>query len=283
VKRAIDSGIDIFKILHCACINPILHYNLDVGRLRPGDPADFIVVNNLQEIKVLVTYINGQVVAAGGITRITRVKNDILNNFNAQEKKVTDFQIKAKQKTIRVIVAEDGQLITGEMICPAKIENGFAVSDIENDILKIAVVNRYAEASPAIAFVKNFALKRGAIASSVAHDSHNIIAVGTDDASIARAVNVIIQAKGGIVAVDGEDEMLIPLPVAGIMSAEDGYSIARDYKAIDAMAKRMGSTLGSPYMTLSFMALLVIPALKLSDKGLFEGNRFDFTDVFVSL
>jgi adenine deaminase len=280
VKRALNKGLDLFKVLKMACINPIDHYKLPVGRLRKGDPADFICINDLTEFNVLQTFIDGRQVADEGQTRILRVTPDIINHFNAVNHKPEDFALPALSSRIRVIEALDGQLITNELFCNAKVENGFAVADVGNDILKIVVVNRYQPAKPAVAFIKNFNLKSGAIASSVAHDSHNIICVGVDDVSISRAVNLIIESNGGVSAVTGISEWIIPLPVAGIMSADDGYSVAQQYKAIDAAAKAMGSTLKAPFMTLSFMALLVIPSLKLSDKGLFNGNQFIFTEPF---
>ena len=280
VKRALAKGIDLFNVLKAACINPIDHYGLKVGRLREGDFADFIVVNNPADFEVKQTYINGELVAEKGKTKIPSVHNEIINHFAANFINAEDLAVKLKGNRLRVIEALDGQLITHELFFEPKCEGDYAVADTGRDLLKMAVINRYAQALPSVAFIKNFRLQRGAIASSVGHDSHNILAVGVDDESIARAVNLIIKEKGGISAVDGLEEAIIPLPVAGIMSAVDGYEIARQYKALDAMAKRMGSTLGSPYMTLSFMGLLVIPNLKLSDKGLFDGNRFEFADVF---
>ncbi|MFC5271781.1 adenine deaminase [Adhaeribacter terreus] len=279
VKRALAKGIDIFKVLKAACINPVKHYKLEVGLLREGDPADFIVVNNLQDFEVRQTYINGNLVAENGKTNIEFAPSTLVNNFDTDLKKPEQFKMVASEgEKVRVIEAFDGQLITHQLFETAKIENGNAVSDVENDVLKITVVNRYQNAEPAVAFIKNIGLKSGAVASSVGHDSHNIVAVGCDDDSICRAVNLIIKAKGGICAVDGPAEKLLALPVAGIMSAEDGYEVAQQYSQIDAMAKAMGSTLASPFMTLSFMALLVIPALKLSDKGLFDGESFRFVD-----
>lgn len=280
VKRALAKGIDLFKILRAACINPIEHYSLEVGQLRTGDPADLIVVNNLEDFYVKQTWINGELVAEDGQTKIQRVENEVVNNFNTDYKIAEEFAIDAEGDTIRVIEALDGQLITNELQDKPKTEGGYTVSDTDRDILKIAVVNRYKNVPPAVAFIKNFGLRRGAIASSVGHDSHNIIVVGVDDHSMSKAVNMIIDAKGGVSAVDVEDHMILPLPVAGIMSDQDGYVVAERYKAIDRMAKDMGSKLESPYMTLSFMALLVIPSIKLSDKGLFDGNRFEFIDVF---
>lgn len=281
VKRAVARGIDLFKVLSVACINPIHHYQLPVGQLRMGDAADFIVINNLEDFDVMQTYIDGALVAENGVTHIRRVDCKAINHFETLLKKEADFQIKAMHPKIRVMVAKDGQLITDEEIHEAKSENGLVIADVSRDILKIVVVNRYNNTKPSIAYIRNFGLKKGAIASSVGHDSHNIIAVGVDDSSICRVVNKIILAKGGVAAVNGEIEQLIPLPVAGIMSDEDGYEVSKQYKAIDQMAKDMGSTLGSPFMTLSFMALLVIPSLKISDRGLFNADQFKFVNVGV--
>ncbi|ELR73506.1 Adenine deaminase [Fulvivirga imtechensis AK7] len=280
VKRALGKGIDLFKILQAACLNPIDHYKLEVGKLQTGDPADFIVIDNPENFRVKQTYINGERVAEGGKTHIKPAQNSIVNQFETDFKIAEEFALDADGKNIRIIEALDGQLITNELLDTPKVEGGYAVSDTERDILKIAVVNRYKNAVPAVAFIKNFGLREGAIASSVGHDSHNIICVGVDDHSMARAVNMIVEAKGGVSAVNSDALEILPLPVAGIMSERDGYEIAKKYKTIDKIAKKMGSKLDSPYMTLSFMALLVIPSLKLSDKGLFEGNRFEFVNVF---
>ncbi|MBB6612348.1 adenine deaminase [Pontibacter sp. Tf4] len=280
VKRALAKGNNLFHVLQAACINPVEHYKMKVGLLRENDPADFIVVDDLESFNVLATYINGEKVAENGKSNIPFTESETINNFNTSPKTIDQFKIPASDAhKIRVIEAFDGQLITKEGIVEPKIENGFIVSDVANDVLKMTVVNRYEEAEPAVAFIKNIGLKSGAIASSVGHDSHNIIAVGVDDESIARAVNLIIGAKGGVSAVRGEKEQLLPLPVAGIMSAEDGYKVAEAYATIDRMSKEMGSALASPFMTLSFMALLVIPSLKLSDKGLFNGDTFSFVPV----
>lgn len=279
--RAIAKGKDLFDVLRAACINPISHYNLPVGQLSEGDPADFILVKDLEKFEVLATYIQGQKVAENGKTLIPRVKNEVINNFNASRKKREDFQLSAIGTKVRVIEALDGQLITPAIEGEILIRDGFAESNPQKDILKITVVNRYQDTTPAVAFIKNFGLKTGAIASSVGHDSHNIIAVGVDDDSICRAVNLLIEAKGGVSAVSREKEEVLPLPVGGIMSPEDGYQVADAYTRIDSMAKEMGSTLNSPFMSLSFMALLVIPDLKLSDKGLFDGKRFEFAEVFL--
>ena len=276
--RAVAKGIDVFKVLKAACINPVLHYKLDVGLLRVGDAADFIIVKDLEKFEVVKTFINGKLVAENGKSNINTKKSGIINNFSCAKKETKDFEIAwNEEKEIPVIEALDGQLITNRISFEPKVAEGKIISDNERDILKIVVVNRYNNAPVAKAFIKNFGLKRGALASSVAHDSHNIVAVGVDDESICRAVNLVIEKEGGVSAVSNNKEMVLGLPVAGLMSNEDGYKIAADYTAIDKMTKEeLGSTLGSPFMTLSFMALLVIPHLKLSDKGLFDGDSFSF-------
>ena len=282
--RAVAKGIDIFKILKAACVNPVAHYKLDVGLLRLGDPADFIVVTDLENFEVQKTFINGQLVAEEGRSLIKAPESRIINNFSCSKKSVEDFALWWDgKKENPVIEALDGQLITNWLTIEPKIADKKIIGDIGRDVLKIVVVNRYKNAQVAVTLIKNFGLKKGALASSVAHDSHNIIAIGVDDESICNAVNMVIQHKGGISCVcpvepEGSwTEMALPLPVAGLMSNEDGYMIAARYEQLDKMAKEeLGSTLGSPFMTLSFMALLVIPHLKLSDKGLFDGDRFEF-------
>ncbi|KAA3439715.1 adenine deaminase [Rufibacter hautae] len=280
VKRSLALGHDLFHVLQAACVNPVHHYKLEVGLLQEKDPADFIVIDNPQDFNVLRTYINGQLVAENGQSKIAFTPSEIINNFHAEPKTVKQFLFSAGDAVkIRVIEPYNGQLVTGMLLLDPKIEDGHIVSDLDQDVLKMTVVNRYQNTAPALAFIKNFGLTRGAIASSVGHDSHNIIAVGVDDESLCRAVNLLIEAKGGISAVDGEKEEVLPLPVAGIMSPEDGYWVAEQYAKLDRAAKDLGSTLTSPFMTLSFMALLVIPSLKLSDKGLFDGLHFQFVEV----
>ena len=276
VARSVAEGHELFNVLKCACINPVKHYKLNVGLLQVGDPADFIVVNNLKEFRTLKTFIDGVLTAEDGVSLIGSVKEKTVNQFNTSKKNEKDFEIKSKGGEIRVIEVLDGQLITNEIILPAKISDGNIISDTENDVLKIAVIERYKNGKPAIGFIKNFGLKKGAIASCVAHDSHNIIAVGVTDEDICNAVNSVIENKGGIsVSSNGVTDVL-PLPVAGIMTAEDGYLTAEKYSRLDKLAKALGSTLTAPFMSLSFMALLVIPQLKLSDKGLFDGKKFEF-------
>ncbi len=279
-RRAVAKGIDVFKVLLAACINPVLHYHLDNGLLRVGDAADFIVVDNLTDFNIIKTYINGVLVAENGNTLIASVSENPINNFMPQTVQPDDFYLTKNaypnhNNLIPVIEALDGELITNKLYLQGKEDGGGWVSDIENDVLKIVVINRYQPAKPTIAFVKNFGLKKGAIASSVAHDSHNIIAVGITDKDLADAVLPLLQNGGGISCKDEEGIHVLPLPVAGLMSADDGYEVARRYTAISNKAKALGSPLQAPFMTLSFMALLVIPHLKLSDKGLFDGDTFE--------
>jgi adenine deaminase len=281
--RAVAKGIDVFKVLQAACVNPVGHYKLKVGLLRQNDFADFIVVKDLKNFEVLQTYVNGELVAKEGKSLISSKPGvqslKPVNNFSCSKKKAGDFifPFATTHSPLAIIEALDGQLITNKLSVVPKVEAGNIVSDVENDILKIVVVNRYKDAPIAKAFIKNFGIKKGAIASSVAHDSHNIVAVGVDDESICRAVNLVIEKEGGVSCV-GDGEMILPLPVGGLMSTKDGYEVAKNYSAIDKAAKELGSTLSAPFMTLSFMALLVIPHLKLSDLGLFDGDCFSFIE-----
>jgi len=277
--RAAAKGIDIFKIVQAACINPVHHYKMEVGLLQRGDPADFIVVKDLRHFEVLQTYINGELVAENGVSNISSKKSTVINRFDCKPISVPDLIYKKpKQEQVEVIEALDGQLITNKYLQDSgsllSTDVASLTSNPSIDILKIVVVNRYFPAQPAIAFIKNFGFKKGAIASSVAHDSHNIVAVGADDESLCHAINLVIEQRGGISCVNDETALVLALPVGGLMSNEDGYSVAESYTAIDAMAKDLGSSLAAPFMTLSFMALLVIPHLKLSDKGLFDGDAF---------
>ena len=280
-ERAVAKGIDVFKVLQAACVNPVKHYNLEVGLLQKGDTADFILVDNLKEFNVLETYINGELVAKNGESFVKSVPFEVLNNFNTDKKKVADFRFESSANKIRVIEALDGELVTNQIEAASLIVDGNLVSNTATDVLKMTVVNRYKNAEPSIAFIKNFGIKEGAIASSVGHDSHNIIAIGVSDEAICKAVNLIIENRGGICAVNNLQEKIVSLPVAGIMSDKSAKEIGKAYAELDVMAKQMGSTLRAPYMSLSFMALLVIPSLKLSDKGLFDGTSFQFTSLEV--
>lgn len=277
--RAIAKGIDLFKVLQVACVNPVNHYNLKVGLLNVCDAADMIVVEDLKQFKTLQTYIDGELVFDNGTTNIKKVAFENLNNFNTEKKAPSDFRFESQSKNIKVIEALEGQLVTNEITAESLIVDGNLVSNTKEDILKMTVVNRYNNQKPAIAFIKNFGLKNGAIASSVGHDSHNIIAVGVSDEALCKAVNLIIEHKGGVCVVSDTEAQILPLPVAGIMSDKDGETVGKQYAELDRLAKQLGSTLNAPYMTLSFMALLVIPSLKLSDKGLFDGKDFKFTSL----
>ena len=280
VAGAINYGVDIMKVLRVASVNPVSHYCLNVGLLRKGDPADFIRVDNFTDFNILETYINGRAVAREGVSLIPRVSSKIVNNFHVTSKEPTAFTVPSRGDRINVIGVSDGTLFTDKLVEIPKMENGCAVSDTDRDIIKLAVVNRYGDTKPAVGFVRNFGIKRGAIASSVAHDSHNIVAVGVSDEDVCRAVNLVICNRGGIGAVSGSREMILPLPIAGIMSDKDYAVVADRYTKLNDMAKAMGSKLRAPFMALSFMALLVIPEIKMSDKGLFNAERFRMMDVF---
>lgn len=284
VSRALDKGHDLFCVLRAACLNPILHYGLPVGLLRIGDPADFIILPNLISWKPTYTYINGQLVATHGKSSFVAPEAVSINHFKARRKLPDDFIIRSLRvpAIVRAIVAHDGQLTTTAVTATLPCIRDTIQADTSQDVLKIVLINRYEEgAIPAVAFIKGFGLKKGAIASTVAHDCHNIIAVGVNDHAICAAVNAVIDAGGGIAVASEEGVQCLPLPIAGLMSNRDGYETGKQYAALSAAAKNMGSTLHAPFMTLSFMALLVIPALKLSDKGLFNGNEFRFTSLVV--
>ncbi len=280
IIRALNKGYDLMKVLRCCTFNPVRHYGLEVGLLQKGDPADFMVVDNLKDFRIKASFIAGEKVAEGEHTCIQSVQAEACNNFNIGLMNRNELILKPGGSTIKVQKALEGQLITEMILAEPKIILDNVVSDPDRDILKLVVKNRYDEAPAAIGFIGNIGLKRGALASCVAHDSHNILAMGADDDSIFRAINLIIESRGGISLVDGLHEIILPLPYAGIMSGDNGYLVAKKYDWMDKKTKEMGCTLSAPYMTLSFMALLVIPALKLSDKGLFDGTRFSFTDIF---
>jgi adenine deaminase len=281
VRRAIGKGFDPVEVLRSAILNPIHHYDLDVGILREGDDADMIIVDDLHDFNVLKTFVRGELVAENGRTLIPSLTVDQPNVFHAAPIETNQVRLKDEGKKIKVITAFDGELITGSETLDPKVKDGYVVSDPERDILKIVVLNRYTQSEPALAFIRNFGFRSGALASSVAHDSHNIVAVGATDTDLVRAINLVIHHKGGISLVHGEETHVQPLPVAGLMATGDGYEVARQYHQMNEAALKMGSKLKAPFMTLSFMALLVIPQLKLSDKGLFDGNTFSFTSLFV--
>jgi adenine deaminase len=281
VKRALKSGLDLFKVLQMACLNPVKHYGLDVGMLRVGNPADFLIVDDLENLNIIDSYVDGQKIVEDGKLNLPDSNMSHINNFHTSLKVKEDFGILGKEGKIKVIVAEDGIVATRSISVKPLVKDGNVISDIDRDLLKIAVVNRYQDAPPALGFIQGFGLKKGAIASSVAHDSHNIIVIGADDKSIVNAVNTIIENKGGICVVENGWTEILPLPIAGIISDKNCPKVACKYEQLEAKAKELGSKLSAPFMTLSFMALLVIPELKMSDKGLFDGTKFEFVDLWV--
>lgn len=312
VKKAIDMGYDIIDVIKSATINPVRHYNLEVGMLQKNDPADFIVIDNFKDFNILKTYIDGTLVAENGKSLLESIPVHTINNFVAEKVTADDFIVRDEEKDINIIGAINGELLTEKLVGRAKRikstsqqdnettsrdakTQGYIVksltanvqsssfnlvSDVENDILKIAVINRYEKKEPAVAFIKGFGLKSGALASSVAHDSHNIIVIGCDDESMAMAANMIIENKGGFAVYDKDVKMCLPLPIAGIMTNEDAFKVADDYQKIKDLSKTLGSTLSDPFMTMEFMALLVIPKLKLSDKGLFDCEKFELISMY---
>ena len=280
VKKSISLGYNILDIIKAATLTPVKHYNLEVGMLQKNDPADFIIVDNFNDFNILKTYINGELVAENGRSLLTSVPVDTINNFVAEKVAAHDFRVEDKGKDINIIGVINGEIITEKLVGRTKSIDNNLVSDVENDILKIAVVNRYENKKPAVGFIKNFGLKRGALASSVAHDSHNIVIIGCDDESMAVATNMIIENKGGFAVCDNDIRTCLPLPVAGIMTNDDAFKVAEDYLKIKNLAKNLGSPLSDPFMTMGFMALLVIPKLKLSDKGLFDCEKFEQCTIY---
>lgn len=281
ISRAVKNGADIFDVISAATKNPKEHYNLNVGLLQIGDPADLIIVNNLKDFDVKKTFINGDLVYDNGEVLLEKLTEQVINNFKCKPISVSDILVPAIGKEIQLIVANNGDLMTGKETVVPTVENGNIVSDVKRDILKIVVVNRYKDSKPQVGFIKNFNLKKGAIAGSIAHDSHNIIAIGTNDNEIVNAINKVIENTGGIVACSGSKVQYLKLDVAGLMSTGEAEDVADKYHELDTMAKEMGSKLTAPFMTMAFMALLVIPELKIGDKGLFDVSKFDFTSLFV--
>lgn len=281
-RRAVAAGYDPMQVLRICSYNPIKHYKLDVGLLQVGDNADFVVVNDLKDFEIKQTYIQGVKVAENNIALFPRyIPNELINNFKAKKLTTNQLRVEPTGDQLKVIVVDDGQLFTHSELVVPKIEDGNLVSDIGNDVLKLVVYNRYRDTKPAIGFIKNIGLKRGALASTVSHDSHNIVAVGTSDEELVNAINHIIDSKGGIIACEGKNVALLSLPVAGLMSEKEGNMIAGRYDELDTMVKNLGSELKAPFMTVAFMSLLVIPKLKLSDQGLFDGRTYSFTNLMV--
>lgn len=279
IKRAVSAGYNFMDVVRACTLNPVRHYNLDSGLLQTGDKADFILVDNAEDFNVTATYISGECVAKDGLSLIEQVSVAPVNIFKPLMPVVDDLKVKAEGKTLKVIQAFNGQLVTSSIEVKPIIHDGYVVSDTERDILKLVVLNRYRPQKPTVAFIKGFNLKHGAIASTVAHDSHNIIAVGTDDESILQSIQKVIKNTGGISLYAIDENNSLSLPVAGLMSTDDGYAVAEKYQQLNRAVHKAGSTLDAPFMTLSFMSLLVIPELKLSDKGLFDSTTFSFTEL----
>ncbi|MEM4245857.1 MAG: adenine deaminase [Candidatus Bathyarchaeia archaeon] len=274
VKQALSLGLDEMRVLRCACVNPVLHYGLEVGLIREGDPADFIIVKNLRDLDMIRTYINGIAVAEAGKPLMPHRASRKINNFAARKKRPSDFKVASMGGLLNAIGVADGTLITRLCRESAETVGGGASSGPKKDLVKIAVVNRYREAPPVVGFVKNFGIKRGALASSVAHDSHNIVGVGVTDEELCEAVNLVIEHQGGLSLVFQGERLILPLPVAGLMTDGEGPETAERYSRLNRLAReKLGSGLTSPFMTLSFMSLLVIPEIKISDRGLFDVRR----------
>ena len=280
VRKALALGYDVMDVLKAASLNAVRHYHLPVGMLQEGDDADFIVVDDLRSPVARQTYIKGVLVAENGVANFKYEQTFTPNIFQRPYLYKQDIFVPDKGKKIKVIECFDGQIITKSLTTEPKVIDGGIVSDVEHDILKMVVVNRYHPYTPAVSFIKGFGLKRGALASSVAHDSHNIVAVGVTDSDILHAINLLIEHKGGVTAYCNTEMVAVPLPVAGLMSNGDGYEVAQAYQNANALAKRLGTTLFAPFMTLAFMALLVIPELKMSDKGLFDVKQFALTSIY---
>lgn len=278
VIRSLGHGYDLFDILRIACINPVLHYQLDIGLLQVRDVADMILVKDLTSFELLSTWISGHQVFNGTDVHLPKVNIPVINSFGITHIDQSSLSLKLNSGNANIIIAIDGAIVTGHV--KEDMNEGVFEGDVNRDILKIVVVNRYSQAEPAIAMIKGFGLKKGAIASSVAHDSHNIVAVGTNDADLAACINEIIHHRGGVAATEGKEHLILPLPIGGLMSAQNAEDVGKSYEQIDQFTKdHLGSTLSAPFMTLSFMALLVIPSLKISDLGLFDGTKFQFTEL----
>ena len=290
IQRGQEKGLDIYNLIQAAVINPVEHYGLNIGMLREGDSADFIIVDDLKSFNVLSTFIDGDCVYNEGNVLFPMEKISAKNVFNRSKISIEDVKLavppaeknREQMRKIRVIVAQDGELITGQEPALPKVENGNLVSDPDRDILKLVVLSRYRNDPVQIGFIKNIGLKKGAIASSIAHDSHNIIAVGVTDKDIIEAVNRLVENRGGIVVGTTEHLLDLPLEVSGLMSTRSGEGVASRYELLNAEARRLGTSLESPFMTLAFMSLLVIPELKLGDKGLFDVTKFEFVELFVN-
>lgn len=281
VKKASDLGIDVIKAIEMVTINPAAHYGLDAGSIVTGARADFIIIDNLKDFNIQKTYIGGECVFDGENVLFDVPDVETQNTINAPKKEASDFDVcyDGDECEVNVIECFNGELLTQKTTAKLKVKDGKIQPDIYADVLKIAVVERYGKNHIANAFIKGFGLKKGAIASSVAHDSHNIIVVGYDSEMMAEAVNKIIDNRGGFAVVSEDFSDALSLPIAGLMSNEDAFNVAHKLDILHKMASALGCKLDSPFMTMAFMALLVIPSLKISDLGLFDGDSFEFIDV----
>ncbi len=270
-------GVPLPNIIRAACVNPVRHYRLPLGLLQPGDTADFQIVDDLDEFRPREVWLRGRLVAREGVSLLPQGAPEIRNRFAAQPLAPEALRIPARgANRVRVIGVHDGLLLTDHLTLPPSLSEGAVVADTGRDIVKLVVYNRYTPAPPAVALAQGFGLKCGAIASSVAHDSHHIVAAGVSDNALAGAINAVVNCKGGLAVADAGGQPLarLPLPLAGLISTEPAELVARGYAECDRRAKELGSGLAAPFMTLSFMALPVIPNLKLTDKGLFDGVAF---------
>jgi adenine deaminase len=280
IGRLIMEGYNIFDVIRSATVNPAEHYGLDTGLLRTGDNADFIIVDSLQEMNVKETWINGNKVFSDGKTLFAYSGTNPVNRFNCRFLVDTDIAVVNKMGKIRIIEAEEGELLTAESHASPG-NSDLITPDPDNDILKIVVKDRYKDSSPAVGFIRGFGIKDGAFASSIAHDSHNIIAVGANDADIIKSINEIVRLKGGLSVSARGSLKSIGLNIGGIMTSRPCEEIAHDYEELNSLVGSLGCTMKSPFMTLSFMALLVIPDLKIGDRGLFDVKKFEPVSLFV--
>jgi adenine deaminase len=286
VKRALEAKKNLFAVLRAASINAIHHYNLPIGQARVGDNADFILVKDFETMECLATYKAGELLAKNGESHLTYIPETPINAFVSRQLDIAEIRVQTSSDhskvQVKCIEALNGQLITNSIISTLPVKDGIVQCDPSQDVLKMVCINRYSHSKPAIAYIKNFGLQSGAIGSTVAHDSHNIIVVGVDDEAILTSINQLMHTQGGINVVHENQVQALPLPLAGLMSVEPAEIVAKNYAHLDKEAKQLGSKLDAPFMTLSFMALLVIPHLKLSDLGLFDGDSFNFTNLIIS-
>ncbi|MFA9371731.1 MAG: adenine deaminase [Labilibaculum antarcticum] len=280
IKKGLKKGLDLFSLLRAASYNPIHHYGLDLGLLQVGHSADFIVIDNPESFIVEQAFRKGVCIYKDNEVLFDVSNEIILNNFSRKPIQLSDLTVESENGSLRAMVVKDGDLITDSVLCKPKVVGENVVSDVDNDLLKMVVMSRYDNGNPVMGFAKGFGYKKGAIAESIAHDSHNIIAVGTSDEELLHAINTLIEMKGGIVAVNNGESESVRLEVAGLMSNKTGEDLVREYAKLNDFASALGSNFESPFMTLAFMSLLVIPKLKLSDKGLFDVKEFKVINLF---